>query len=217
MSEKTPHTTGSYNPSVDVKNDFETALEKAIINTGFSMVGGEKVLWLDGELPVEAKQRGKSKYKRLDLLGLDSVGNYVLCELKYSGGDREGNGDPADADDQLIEYARLLREDGLWFRLHKDLLIKHNFDFAKYLSKPPRLMVVADVAYWAIWKNTNSHRTTEHKRTLCSEVEHYSIDVSAVDFVHQKEASAVDGRYLPKLPERAVTWNLFRREEYAQS
>lgn len=216
MSDKAAHAMGPYNPSVDVKNTFETALEKAIINNGFTVVCGEKIRWLDGELPVEAKQKGKNQYLRLDLLGLDSSDNYVLCELKFSGGDSEGNGDPADADIQLTNYARILREDGKWFRLHKNLRIDHKFDFVKFLSNPLRLMVVADAAYWTKWKDKNSHRAEAHRRRLSAEVEHYSIDISAVDFKERRELSAGTGRYEPELSELAAVWNLVRREDYNQ-
>ena len=81
-NDRPPHVPGKYNPLVNVRNKYETALEKAILNIGYSVLGDEKILWLDGELPLESKRRG---YKRLDLLGIDSKGRYVLCELKFSG------------------------------------------------------------------------------------------------------------------------------------
>lgn len=38
MTEKCPHKPGPYNPFVSVRNKYEMALEKAIINKGFSRV-----------------------------------------------------------------------------------------------------------------------------------------------------------------------------------
>ncbi len=205
--DRPPHVPGKYNPLVKVRNGYETALEKAILNIGYSIVGGEKVLWLDGELPLESKKRGK----RLDLLGIDSKGRYVLCELKFSGGGGRGNGDPAEADEQLLQYMRLAREYGKWFALHTELPHDVSFDREAFLRESPRLMVAADCAYWDQGADTNSRR--RKKRILCPEIEHYRIDVGADVFSRQK-AEAVDGKYKPTLPSGALRWSLFRCEEY---
>ena len=206
--DRPPHVPGKYNPLVNVRNKFETALEKAILNIGHSIFGGEKVLWLDGELPLESKKRG---YKRLDLLGVDSKGRYVLCELKFSGDGGKGNGDPVEADEQLLRYMGLAREYGKWFALHTELPHDVPFDREAFLRESPRLMVVADCAYWNQRAGTNSRR--KNRRTLRPEIEHYRIDVGADVFSRQK-AAAVDGKYRPTLPSGALEWSLFRREEY---
>ena len=206
--DRPPHEPGVYNPLVNVRNKYETALEKAILNIGYSVVGDEKILWLDGELPLESKKCG---YKRLDLLGIDSKGRYVLCELKFSGDSGSGNGDPAKADEQLLRYMGLAREYGRWFALHKELPHDVPFDLEAFLRESPRLMVAADCAYWDFWAGRNSRRPK--KRVLSPEIEHYRIDVGADVFSGQK-AEAVDGKYRPTLPSGALGWSLFRREEY---
>lgn len=209
MSERPPHTPGKYNPTVSVRNKYETALEKAIINKGFSYVNGEKIQWLDGELPIEAKH---SDYKRLDLLGLDSSGRYVLCELKFSG-DGEGNKGPADADGQLMDYGTLVRSYGRWFRIHTGLKLGHLFDLQGFISCEYRLMVAADQSYWANWKGKNGRRTAAHKRKLTREIEHYSIRVTVDDFEKQKVAEE-KGRYEPMLPSGAVEWDPISCADY---
>ena len=206
--DRPPHEPGVYNPLVNVRNKYETALEKAILNIGYSVVGGEKVLWLDHELPLEAKKRG---YKRLDLLGVDSEGRYVLCELKFSGDGGTGNGDPVEADEQLLRYMRLAREYGKWFALHKDLPHDVPFDLEAFLRDSPRLMVAADCAYWDFWAGRNSRRKS--RRSLSPEIEHYMIDIEANAFSRQK-AEAVGEEYEPNLPPEALEWSLFRREAY---
>lgn len=205
--DRPPHVPGIYNPLVNVRNKYETALEKAILNVGYSIARGEKVLWLDAELPLEAKRRG---YKRLDLLGVDSNGRYVLCELKFSG-DGIGNGDPAEADEQLLRYMGLAREYGRWFALHKELPHDVPFDLEAFLRESPRLMVAADCAYWDFWAGRNSRR--KRRRTLSPEIEHYVINIEANAFSRQK-VEAVGVEYEPKLPPKALEWSLFRHEAY---
>lgn len=213
---KQPHKTGDYNPKVDKKNKYETALEKAIINNTFSIVDGEKIDWLDGELPVEAKMRDKAKYKRLDLLGLDSSGNYVLCELKFSGDceANEGNGDPSEAEDQLKEYADLLKKDIEWFRLHKKRILDIPFNRSGFSSRSPRLMVVTDEAYWKIWCEKNARRSSQQRRSLDPHVEHYSIAISSEDLDRQKNTADEDDKYRPILPSSAVSWKRVENSEY---
>lgn len=207
-NDRPPHVPGKYNPLVNVRNKYETALEKAILNIGYSVLGDEKILWLDGELPLESKRRG---YKRLDLLGIDSKGRYVLCELKFSGESGRGNGDPTKADEQLLRYMGLAREYGRWFALHKDLPHDVPFDLEAFLRESPRLIIAADCAYWDFWAGTNSGR--KEKRVLRPEIEHYRIDVGGDVFSRQK-AEAVRGKYKPTLPSEALRWSLFRHEEY---
>lgn len=210
--DKKPHATGPYNPTVALSNKFETALEKAIINKGYSIVGGEKITWIDGELPVEAIQSGKDDYGRLDLLGIDSAGNYVLCELKFSG-DSDGNGDPAEADVQLLGYATSLKEDAKWFRLHKDIPLEHKIDFEKLRSNRLRVMVVANIDYWTTWKSKNKSRQDGQRRKLSQDVEHYAINVDAEGFSKYKQL-AIKGRYKPEMEDSAAEWITIANHEY---
>lgn len=210
MIEKPPHNPGKYNSTVSVRNKYETALEKAIINNGFSIVNGERILWLDGELPIEAK---RDDYKRLDLLGLDASGRYVLCELKFSG-DGEGNKGPADADGQLLDYEKLVRSYGKWFRIHRGLPQGDRFVLSDFLTGVFRLMVVADDGYWNLWKEKNAHRSVGRKRELCRDIEHYSIAVTIEDFAKQKESTAENGWYIPSLHRKSWDWHKINCGDY---
>ena len=208
MTEKCHHKPGPYKPFVSVRNKYETALEKAIINKGFSSVGDELIYWLDGELPIEPKQRN---YKRLDLLGKDASGKYVLCELKFSGTGK-GNKGPAAADNQLIEYKNLIQAYGERFGLHSNRPHDVQFNLNDFLHHKPRLMVVADATYWDRWKGINARRVK--KRKLNEEVEHYSIDISTDDLEQQKLNAGKDNKYKPELPERAINWKFVKCEDY---
>lgn len=59
----------------------ECAFQRAIILGEYSIVDKEdKITWIDIELPVDDST--SSRGKCIDLIGKDSQGHYVLCELK---------------------------------------------------------------------------------------------------------------------------------------
>ena len=72
-------TPGDY--STSIRHTGECAFQRAIILNGTSSVNGDEIEWMDIELPVD--ERINPRGKCIDLIGKDSEGNYVLCELKF--------------------------------------------------------------------------------------------------------------------------------------
>ena len=64
-----------------IRHTAECAFQRAIIQGKKSIVKEEVINWIDIELPVDGSNSPRGKC--IDLIGKDSHGNYVLCELKF--------------------------------------------------------------------------------------------------------------------------------------
>ena len=76
-----PNSPGAF--SVEIKDWREKALQRAIMLKGVTRVGHTEIRWLDIELPVHCT--GWARGASIDLIGVDTDDNYVLCELKFGG------------------------------------------------------------------------------------------------------------------------------------
>lgn len=171
-----------------IHDDGEKALQRAIIQGGFSMLGNQKVNWLDIEIPVVAN--GKPREKCLDLVGQCDNGEYVLVELKFKSKKSDGES-PKKACEQLIDY--------------RDEIIDHPNDIEGHkkngipvswgeINTNTILIVAANKGYWENWKNEDEIFNTDG-------VLYYSIDVEEDEYEKQKKESDERGEdgYSPKL------------------
>ena len=183
------------NPKQDIEDIGEKALQRAIFNgLSTSLPSGVIINWLDYELPVSKAKKGKARGKCLDLIGKDSEGRYVICELKFA---RRGRGDsPSKADGQVLHYKELLEKNEL-FAYHR--FVTEKFDLDLFVKRRPRLIVAANSRYWDIHKR--------HSLSLKTGVEHYAIEVSPDEFVEQKGNRK---EYRPKPPRNGLEWSIIR-------
>ena len=202
-----PHNPGKL--SERIGSTRERALQRAILASGRTILGDDDVVeWLDCELPVESGV-GR-KYKRLDLIGKDSRGNYVLCELKFSGKSRQGADNPIAASEQLKEYRERLWGIAETFRFHEGCKEKE-LDASRFKSGRTRLMVAADRKYWETWKRKWKKLNDGICCTLHADIEYYSIDVDAEAFKKQRESQIVNGdsrKYRPVPPPGVGAWRM---------
>lgn len=181
------------NPKQNIKDIGEKALQRAIFNgLSTALPNGVTINWIDYELPVSKAKKGKARGKCLDLIGKDSDGRYVICELKFA---RRGNGDsPSEADDQVLHYKKLLEKNEL-FAYHR--FVTEEFDLDLFIKRRPRLIVAANSRYWDVHKR--------HPMSLKAGIEHYAIEVSPDEFVMQKGDRE---EYRPKPPKKGFAWSL---------
>lgn len=163
------------NFSTEIHHTAECAFQRAIILGKTSFVNGEIIKWIDIELPVDGiKARGKC----IDLIGIDSKGNYVICELKFRRNYHD-NGGPIEAAEQLIEYYKYIKtnKDQLIGLQHKNAT--EPIDWYSIASNKTRLFVVANKDYFNSWY-------VRKKSTLNKDVEYYSVNIEQDVFQQQK-------------------------------
>ncbi len=195
------------NVSFEVSTTGETAFQRAIYLLGSSNIEGlGNVRWLDLELPVDEKRRGRGHC--IDLIGRSDDMTMVICELKFG---KPGNGDPEKAQQQLQNYFNAVKKNYEKLDLndgehHRNALKAGYFLWKEIASDTTKLVVAANRDYWEYW----------HKRgcvfpdsVLC-----YSIDVPTKVFKNQKEAIKGE-KYLPKV--EVGNWNLINDNYFISS
>ena len=183
-----------------IKHTAECAFQRAIIHGKQSVLDGEAVTWLDIELPVD--NSGHSRGRCIDLIGIDSKKNYVLCELKFRKNYRD-SGNPEKAARQLREYMELIKLN------HKDLGDSNHHDngkpinWEKVANGNTRLVIAANKGYWKSYLGTR--RKGKDYDTMGMEC--YSVDIKEDTFVNQKSNKET---YTPIIPEEGLKWNKIR-------
>lgn len=186
-----------------VAHTAECAFQRAIIQGKYSIVKKEKIEWIDIELPVDdsASSRGQC----VDLIGIDSNENYVLCELKFR--KKGDNGNPIEATEQLKCYYKNIKKNAE--ELNKIKLGHTNatrrIDWVKVAMDNTRLMVVANGFYWDTWlvRSRNKVKLTDNK------TEYYSVDIDRYIFEKQKGDKKY---YTPKMPIEGLHWEEKHKE-----
>lgn len=179
---------GAY--STEITDTAERAFQRAIIQGKTSLVKGEEITWIDIELPVYGdKSRGKS----IDLIGKDSKGNYVLCELKFRK-ERDSDG-PNEATEQLKGYHEYIKKNAkdLNSMNLKHTNAKEKIDWERVAGENTRLFVVANEFYWNTWLKPSK----KQEKPFDKDVEYYSVDVNRYEFEKQKGKKTA---YTPQMP-----------------
>lgn len=181
----------------NVANTAECAFQRAIIQGNYSIVNKEKIKWIDIELPVDdsASSRGQC----VDLIGMDSKGNYVLCELKFR--KKTDHGNPIEATEQLKGYYENIKHNAAELNRiglgHTNASEKINWE--KVASSNTRLMVVANCFYWDTWLKRSKNKV----KLTDKETEYYSVNIDRNVFEKQKGENK---DYTPKMPKEGLTW-----------
>ena len=184
---------GAY--STKIAHAAECAFQRAIIQGGTSTVKGEKITWIDIELPVYGN---KSRGKCIDLIGKDSKGNYVLCELKFR--KKSDNGGPNEATEQLKEYYSYIKNaEDLKSRDLQHTNAKEKIDWERVAGENTRLFVVANEFYWNTWLKPSK----KQEKPFDKDVEYYSVNIDRYVFEQQKVNSTT---YTPKMPKEGMIW-----------
>ncbi len=178
-------------PPEEIKDTGEKAFQRAILNGGRSYLSKDMkdwVQWIDFEVPVG--DSNKPRDNCVDLIGKDATGRYVLCELKFSG-KSTGSGRPKEAADQLKNYAAQMAENVKAIRFHENA--REAFNSTHYIAHTPRLIVAADLIYWA--KHIKEPRDKS--------VENYLVVIKSEEFTKQKGRSI---QYKPEMPSSGFVW-----------
>lgn len=191
-------------PADAITDHNEKAFQRAIFRTRETILSKNDIItWIDFELPIDYT---KKQSDRLDLIGRDNKGAYVLCEVKFKGvsfkgNPNRGNGMPADACKQIINYFSTFRKQYKFFKFHnttdpkEKCLLEDSFNPQKV-----RLMVIANDAYWKDCKNSNSPSS---KMKINDAVECYSINIKEDEFFKKQHCKRE--KYTPELPECSWT------------
>ena len=183
--------------TTEIKHTAECALQRAIIQGETSLIKGEGIKWIDIELPVYGD---KSRGKCIDLIGKDSKGNYVLCELKFR--KKRDSGGPKEATDQLKEYYSYIQKNADDLNSmnlgHKNAKEK-KIDWKKVAAHTTRLFVVANSFYWDTWLILSKKK----EKLVDTDVEYYSVNIDRYVFEQQKGNSTT---YIPKMPKEGMIW-----------
>ena len=195
MANKVRHHPGC--PAKEIKDTNEKAFQRAICyGENTFLEGHDRIRWIDFELPVENNPQARDCC--VDLIGEDSNGHYVLCELKFSGKSGRGNGSPQEAGEQLNRYYMLLLDNVEFFTFHKNVR-DPVFDVERFCQTKPRLLVAADESYWERWgKGIKASMVS-----MCPDVEYYAVPVSSYEFIEQRGDK---GRYRPIMPDSGLIW-----------
>ena len=181
--------------STEIRHVSECAFQRAIILGKYSIVNGKRINWIDIELPVDKAESARGKC--IDLIGKDSDGNYVICELKFRRKYRD-NGGPIEATKQLKEYFELINSniDYLKGLQHDNATESINWD--DVAKGKTRLFVVANKDYfesWCVRKHTDLPDDDG--------VEYYAVNVNQNEFSDQKGTLL---KYMPIMPDEGFEW-----------
>ena len=181
----------------DIAHTAECAFQRAIIQGKTSIVKNELIKWIDIELPVDDSPFSRGRC--VDLIGKDSKGNYVLCELKFR--KKSDNGNPIEATKQLKGYYENIKKNATELNSidlrHKNAT--ERIDWKKVASSNTRLIVVANSFYWDTWlvRSKNKVELTDSK------TEYYSVKIDRFVFEKQKGKNQ---HYTPQMPKEGLVW-----------
>jgi RecB family endonuclease NucS len=180
--------------STEIQNVSECAFQRAIILGKESKVNDETIRWIDIELPVAGK---KARGKCLDLIGIDSDGHYVICELKFRRNHGD-NGGPEEAAKQLCDYYECIKDNVETLKGLRHTNSNGEICWEKVAENDTRKFVVANKEYYASW----CERKKTPLKNLC--VEFYSVDVDSNEFDKQKNNNK---SYTPEMPSNVKSWS----------
>lgn len=192
---------GRFSEVISAGNYTEVAFQRAIIDGKETLINGESIKWIDIELPVFGK---KARGQCVDLIGIDSNGRYVICELKFrrnrSNGDR-----PEDASSQLLRYYGHIRKNYEQFQADNLHHLNSNgeIDWQGVASYNTRLIVAANKSYWDFWCGTKHY----DKVVFDDSIEYYQVDISENEFFSQTKEKT---RYMPVMPAIGKEWKNVR-------
>ena len=192
---------GQFSEAISSKNVSEVAFQRAIIEGKESIIDGVVVKWIDIELPVFGK---KARGKCVDLIGVDSRGRYVICELKFRR--NKSNGDrPEEASAQLFNYYQHIRNFYEQFQLYNLHHSNSNgeIDWQNVASYNTKLIVAANKSYWDFWCGKKHHQ----KVIFDDSISYYQVNISENEFFEQTTGKT---RYMPVMPERGKEWQNVR-------
>ena len=179
-----------------IRHTAECAFQRAIILGKKSTVKGETINWIDIELPVDGSN--SSRGKCIDLIGKDSHGNYVLCELKFR--KKGDNGKPSEAVKQLKEYYQYIKDNAAELSGLRHTNATEAIDWIKIASSTTRLMVVANTFYWETWLIRS--RNKEDLKDF-DDIEFYEVKIDRREFENQKGNK---DQYTPQMPKEGIKW-----------
>jgi len=174
-----------------IASTTETALQRAIIINDYSIIDGEKVTWLDIELPVDI--RSKARRRCIDLIG-KTDDEFIICELKF--GKDSATDPPYYAEKEVINYIQDIRYN--YISLDKDDSIHHTNGKHFYwrdVAEKGRPIIAANEAYWRYW--------TKHRKVdIPTDIPCYSLNVDTIFFKQLKQDR---DKYTPEVVELAWT------------
>jgi hypothetical protein len=211
----------------------EKAFQRALLNSGITYLqfpyNLEKILWLDGELPVIMNKSPRRMC--VDLIG-QIEGVQAIVELKYGKGSATDH--PEYAALELLTYYYLILING--DKLHENKIYHTNKvlqerywvslsseGFIPYgganwrimnLNSYPKLIIAANKSYWNYWfKRIDREHYLEWIMSLVKEfdVNLTVFETEDIDFKIQK--GDLDS-YSPKI-EGSNTWNRLTQRKYA--
>ena len=128
-----------------VAHTAECAFQRAIIQGEISIVNNEKIEWID-------------------LIGMDSNGNYVLCELKFR--KKGDNGNPLEATEQLKAYYENIKKNAKELNRIKQAQVQENMKFEKYNGEQMTFQDVITLANLA--HDYNDRKSDKHIAVICN-------------------------------------------------
>lgn len=183
--------------SIKIQSTSETAFQRSIWMSHSSQLNNTIVTWIDIELPVNVS--GNPRGKCLDLIGIDNVGRYVLCELKFGS---PGNGNPSKALKQIQEYADFIT-------LNASILVGHhkrsedrwilNWKIASDADKR-RLIIAGNDEYWNYWISQRGFEIPKSDNVEC-----YTLPIPSNHYICQKGNSS---RYTPTIVPKLNVWKM---------
>lgn len=179
-----------------IRDTSEKALQRALllqtIEGQNSVFNEEKIEWLDIELPVIITPC--SRRPSIDLIGRDSQGTLVLCEVKFN----NGNDSPHKAEMEILGYLAeifLHHEELDKNNIHHPNMTHSTFNWGELINTKPRVFIIANCGYWENWqrmfdkewkKNTDKSKALANgMRIKDNSIECYSIDIDKNYFKNQ--------------------------------
>ena len=170
-----------------ISDTAENALQRAIWRCKTSKVDGTTITWIDIEIPViPLKKRGG---KRIDLLGIDDNGRYVICELKFN----NTKNSPHDVVEQINGYQKEIIKPDNASRIQNHKQARLTVNWKKVADKSTRKIIAANEGYWEYWKE---RKYIGRKDGIPSDIECYELPIKPNHFKNQKGENKT---YEPKL------------------
>ena len=176
-----------------ISDTSEDAFQRAIWRCKTSKVDGTTITWIDIEIPViPLKKRGG---KRIDLLGIDDNGRYVICELKFN----NTKNSPRDVVEQINGYQEEIIKPDNASKIQNHKQARLTVNWKKVADKSTRKIIAANEGYWKYWdrdENGNKRQYAGREEGIPSDIECYKLPIKPNHFKDQKGENKT---YEPKL------------------
>ena len=175
---------------------MQRALLLQTIEGNNPIFNGERIEWIDIELPVIITPC--SRRPSIDLIGRDSKGALVLCEVKFN----NRNDSPHKAEMEILGY---LAEIILHYEeldnnnIHHPNMTHSTFNWGELINTKPRVFIIANRGYWETWQrkyDKGMKENTDKSKVLANgmrikdnSIECYSIDIDRYYFKYLKSKS----------------------------